>query len=120
MHEAARVHRGIERRGGVASGGGRAATNWLLTPARAVVNWLTSIFPRVDSIDFNMLRQLDPVDYSLAVRLNKKPANSWRWEIYCAGKSTPVRRSAGHFTTMGAATRAGKEALSQFLDRSIY
>ena len=111
---------GRGRLSGTGSGGTRAATNWLLAPVRAVVNWLTIIFPRVDSMDFNMLRQLDPVDYSVAVRLNKKPANSWRWEIYCAGKSTPVRRSSGHFTTMGAATRAGKEALSQFLDRSIY
>jgi hypothetical protein len=37
-----------------------------------------------------MLKQFDPVDYSVVVKLNRKPANSWRWEIHCAGKSTPV------------------------------
>ena len=64
----------------------------------------------------NMSRQLDPVDNSMAVRLNRKPTNSWQWEIYCAGKSTPVRRSLVHFNTMGAGTRTGKAALKQFLD----
>ena len=66
-----------------------------------------------------MPRQFDPIDYSLAVRLNRKPANSWRWEINCAGKSTPVCKSSAHFTTMGEATRAGKVALKEFLDRAI-
>jgi hypothetical protein len=67
-----------------------------------------------------MPRQLEPVDYSLAVRLNRKPANSWRWEINCAGKMTPVRRSSAHFITMAEAAKAGKVALKEFLDRLIY
>jgi hypothetical protein len=67
-----------------------------------------------------MVGQLDPVDYSVAVRRNRKPPNSWRWEINCAGKLTPIRKSSAIFATMGEATRAGRAALKEFLDRSIY
>jgi len=57
----------------------------------------------------------DPADYSIAVRRNSKPHNSWRWEINRAGKSIPVERSPDHFKTMAAATRSGKEALQRFV-----
>jgi hypothetical protein len=57
----------------------------------------------------------DPADYSIAVRRNRKPYNSWRWEINGAGKSIPVQRSASHFETMAEATKAGKAALEQFV-----
>ena len=63
-----------------------------------------------------MLKQFDPVDYSVVVKLNRKPANSWRWEIHCAGKSTPVCKLSAHFTTMSSATKAGKAALKEFLE----
>jgi hypothetical protein len=63
---------------------------------------------------------LDRVDYSVAVKLNGTPQNSWRREINCAGRSSPLHRSSVHFSTMHAASRAGKDALKQFLDnRSI-
>ena len=62
-----------------------------------------------------MYAPFDPADYSVAVLRNKKPANSWRWEINGAGKSTPVERSASHFETMAEATRAGKAALERFV-----
>lgn len=55
-----------------------------------------------------MIVPFDPADYSIAVRLNKKPRNSWRWEINCPGKCFPIERSASHFETMAAATRARK------------
>jgi hypothetical protein len=58
----------------------------------------------------------DRSDYSVAIKLGK-PQNSWRWEINCAGKSLPVERSPVHFSTMGAANKAGKEALQQFFYR---
>ena len=56
-----------------------------------------------------------PADYSVAVRRNRKPRDSWRWEIYRAGKSIPVERSQDYFQTMAAATRAGKAALQQLV-----
>jgi hypothetical protein len=58
-----------------------------------------------------MIEHLEPTDYSVAVKQNRKPRNSWRWEINRPGKSTPVKQSADHFETMAEATRAGKEAL---------
>ena len=57
----------------------------------------------------------DPADYSIAVKRNRKPGNSWRWEINGAGKAIPVQRSASHFETMAEATRAGKAALERFV-----
>ena len=62
-----------------------------------------------------MIERPDPTDYSIAVRRNRKPRNSWRWEIYGPGKSIPVQRSASHFETMAEATRSGKEALERFV-----
>jgi hypothetical protein len=62
-----------------------------------------------------MIMPFDPADYSIAVRRNKQPVNSWRWEINGAGKSIPVQRSASHFETMAEATRAGKAALERLV-----
>jgi hypothetical protein len=57
----------------------------------------------------------DPADCSIAVRRNRKPSNSWRWEIYAPGKSIPVERSPAHFETMAEATRAAKAALERLV-----
>ena len=62
-----------------------------------------------------MIVPFDPADYSVAVRRNRKPHNTWRWEIYGAGKSIPVQRSASHFETMAEATRVGKAALQRLV-----
>jgi len=61
----------------------------------------------------------DPADYSVAVRRNRKPHNTWRWEINGAGKSIPVQRSASHFETMAEATRAGKAALQRLVKSGL-
>ncbi|MGC1355453.1 MAG: hypothetical protein WA851_06620 [Xanthobacteraceae bacterium] len=53
-----------------------------------------------------------PVDYNLAIKNRGHPPKSWRWEIYAAGKSKPVRQSE-FFETMSEATRAGKTALAK-------
>src|SRR5208282_4530973 len=45
---------------------------------------------------------------------NRAPApNSWRWEIYRAGRSNPIGQSPTFFRTTVAANRAGKAALKQ-------
>jgi hypothetical protein len=62
-----------------------------------------------------MIERPHPTDYSVAVKRNRKPPNSWRWEINCPGKSVPVERSTDNFQTMAEATRAGKEALQRLV-----
>jgi hypothetical protein len=52
------------------------------------------------------------IDYNLAVKNKGHPPKSWRWEIYAAGRSKPVRQSE-FFETMSEATRAGKIALAE-------
>jgi hypothetical protein len=48
----------------------------------------------------------NPIAHSLAIKNKGHPPKSWRWEIYAAGKSKPVRQSE-FFETMSEATRAG-------------
>jgi hypothetical protein len=43
------------------------------------------------------------------------PLKPWVWEIYRAGRSGPVKRSAVFFETMAGATKEGKKALAGFL-----
>jgi len=64
-----------------------------------------------------MIMSLDPTDYSVVVKLRGPPPNSWRWEIYRAGRSNSIEQSSLYFQTMATAGRAGKEALKQLLDK---
>ena len=59
----------------------------------------------------------DRTDYSVVVKNRAPPPNSWRWEIYRAGRSSPVRHSTFYFRTMTAASKEGKEALKQLLEK---
>ena len=61
------------------------------------------------SIDFK------PNDYSAVVKNRANPPKQWRWEIYRAGRSSPVDQSGVYFETMTMANRAGKDALKMFL-----
>jgi len=54
----------------------------------------------------------DPLDLTLAIKNRGRTPSPWRWEIYGAGKSKPVRQS-DFFATMSEATRAGKAALAE-------
>ena len=56
-----------------------------------------------------MIERLDPPDYSVAVKQNRKLRNSSRWEINRPGKSIPVERSTDNFQTMAEATRAERK-----------
>jgi hypothetical protein len=51
-------------------------------------------------------------DYALAIKNKGRPPKPWRWEIYTAGKSKPLRHSE-FFETMSEATRTGKAALAE-------
>jgi hypothetical protein len=59
----------------------------------------------------------DRTDYSFVVKSTKHPSAPWKWVIYCAGKSSPMQQSSVYFPTMAAASRAGKEALKQLLQK---
>ena len=63
------------------------------------------------------MSDMDRSDYSVVVKLRANPPKPWRWEIYCAGKSHPIKHSSVTFTSMAAAHKAGKEALRELLDK---
>jgi hypothetical protein len=58
---------------------------------------------------------LDLEDFSVVVKQRAKPPKPWRWEIYRAGRKSPVTCSTLHFETMVEASTAGKKALRLFL-----
>ena len=60
---------------------------------------------------------LNETDYSVVVKNRAPPPKSWRWEIYRAGRTSPIEHSSVYFQTMTMASRAGKEALKQLLDK---
>lgn len=49
----------------------------------------------------------DRTDYSVVVKNRAPPPSSWKWEIYCAGRSSPVKQSSVYFHTVASASRAG-------------
>jgi hypothetical protein len=54
-------------------------------------------------------------DFSVVVKNRADPPKRWRWEIYRAGRRSPVSYSAVHFETVTEAKLAGKKALQLFL-----
>jgi hypothetical protein len=63
------------------------------------------------------LSHFDDTDYSVVVKSRAAPPNSWRWEIYRAGRSSPIKQSTVLFPTMTAASKAGKAELKQLLTK---
>jgi len=64
-----------------------------------------------------MLSRHDRTDFSVAIKSRGKPPNPWRWEIYCAGRSSAFEQSLVFFPTMTAANKAAKEALAKLIKR---
>ena len=54
-------------------------------------------------------------DFSVVVKCRGRQPSPWKWEIYRAGRNTPVQQSVVYFSTMTEANRAGKKALGLFL-----
>jgi hypothetical protein len=61
--------------------------------------------------------KFDRTDYSVVVKSRGTPPNPWKWEIYRAGRSSPIKQSSVYFHTMAMANRAGKEALKRLLEK---
>jgi hypothetical protein len=55
------------------------------------------------------------VDYFVVVKHSGKPLKPWKWEIYRAGRSSPIKQSSVTLDTMAKATREGKEELKRLL-----
>jgi hypothetical protein len=73
-------------------------------------------FGTVPTIFLIMPMPVNQFDYSVVVKLRAPPPNSWRLEIYRAGRSTPIKQASAWFDTVAASSRAGKEALKKQLD----
>lgn len=54
-------------------------------------------------------------DFSVVVKSRAKPPNQWQWEIYRAGRASPISKSEKMFATVTEANRAGKKALQAML-----
>jgi hypothetical protein len=58
---------------------------------------------------------IDHADFSVVVKNRAAPPKAWRWEIYRAGRSSPIKQSEVYFETVTEANRAGKAALRLLL-----
>ena len=61
-----------------------------------------------------MLR-IDHIDFSVVVKNRGRPPKPWRWEIYRAGRRSPIGQSEAFFESMTQASREGKQALKLLL-----
>jgi hypothetical protein len=58
---------------------------------------------------------IEHADFSVVVKNRARPPKPWRWEIYRAGRTSPIDHSEVYFESMTEANRAGKAALKQML-----
>jgi hypothetical protein len=57
----------------------------------------------------------DQSDFSVVVKNRAPPPKPWRWEIYRAGRNSPIECSSVLYETVEAAYQEGKKALKQLL-----
>ncbi len=57
----------------------------------------------------------DHPDFSVVVKNRGRPPSPWKWEIYRAGRKSPIKQSEVYFSTVTEANRAGRKALTVFL-----
>ena len=63
---------------------------------------------------------LDRTDYSVVVKNRARMPKPWRWEIYRAGRVSPVAHSEGYFESRRTADLEGKQALEQLLKKLMF
>jgi hypothetical protein len=76
---------------------------------------LSQFFHRSRHFCSIMISMLGYEDFSVVVKNRAKPPKPWRWEIYRAGRTSPIEYSQNYFETIGEANRAGKKALQLLL-----
>jgi hypothetical protein len=57
----------------------------------------------------------EPSDFSVVAKHRGQPPKPWRWEIYRAGRVSPIDRSRIQFESATEAKRAGETALRALL-----
>ncbi len=62
-----------------------------------------------------MSSMIEHDDFSVVVKNRAPPPRPWRWEIYRAGRTSPIDHSKVNFESVSAANRAGKAALKLML-----
>ena len=89
---------------------------WCNTGDGQIRAWLFVVFGGHRAHESRMEKGgFDDTDYSVVVKSRAPPPNAWRWEIYRAGRSSPIGQSPIFFRTVAAANKAGKAALKQLL-----
>ena len=63
-----------------------------------------------------MSNAFDPADYSMVVKNRARLPTPWRWEIYRAGRQSPIARSLVYFELRSTANSEGKLALTRLLE----
>lgn len=63
-----------------------------------------------------MIAGFDRTDFSVVAKNRARPPKPWRWEIYRAGRQSPVEHSREYFDLRSAAIAEGRAALSRLMD----
>jgi hypothetical protein len=87
---------------------------------RKPTHWIEKAFGAKNERPFgdrDVTVEFDRNDYSVVVKNRGRNPNPWKWEIYRAGRSSPIKQSPVNFATMATASRAGKEALKKLLEK---
>jgi hypothetical protein len=74
--------------------------------------WRSDATARILQVMSNLF---DQTDFSVVVKNRASLPKPWRWEIYRAGRNSPIECSTVLFETVAATNRAGKEALKELL-----
>src|SRR5271169_135683 len=64
-----------------------------------------------------MNARFDQTDFSVVVKNQAPRPKPWRWEIYQAGRNSPIEYSSVYYETMVAANRGRKRGPQAALDR---
>ena len=58
---------------------------------------------------------IDHSDFSVVVKQRGRLPDPWKWEIYRAGRTSPIDQSKAFFNTATEASHEGKKVLKLFL-----
>jgi hypothetical protein len=64
-----------------------------------------------------MKNDLERTDYSVVVKNRARMPKPWRWEIYRAGRISPIAHSETYFESRSIANLEGKVALEEMLKK---
>ncbi len=62
-----------------------------------------------------MIAGFDRTDFSVVAKNRARPPKPWRWEIYRAGRQSPVEHSREYFDLRSAAIAEGRAALDRLM-----